>query len=147
MQFFDFVPTKCPSLSIESETRSVMSNSLRPQGLYSLWNSPGQNTGVGSSSLLQEIFPTQGENPGLLHCTRMLCQPAGKAITSVWTLKKIQMNLFTKEKQTHRHRKQNYGFQRGSRKYQLGLTDTHLYIKKINHKLDCIALGAVFNIL
>jgi len=38
---------------------SVMSNSLQPHGLYSVWNSPGQNTGVGSCSLLQEIFPTQ----------------------------------------------------------------------------------------
>ena len=31
-------------------------------------NSPGQNTGVGSLSLLQGIFPTQGSNPGLPHC-------------------------------------------------------------------------------
>ena len=35
--------------------------------MYSPWNSPGQNTGVGSCSLLQGIFPTQGLNPGLLH--------------------------------------------------------------------------------
>ena len=33
---------------------------LRPHGLFSPWNSPGQNTGVGSLSLLQGIFPTQG---------------------------------------------------------------------------------------
>ena len=32
------------------------------------WNSLGQNTEVGSLSLLQGIFPTQGSNPGLLHC-------------------------------------------------------------------------------
>ena len=32
---------------------------------YSLRNSLGQNTGVGSLSLLQAIFPTQGSNPGL----------------------------------------------------------------------------------
>ena len=38
---------------------------LRPHGLYSPWNSPGWNTGVGSPSLLQGIFPTQGLNPGL----------------------------------------------------------------------------------
>ena len=38
-------------------------------------NSPGQNTGVGSISLLQGIFPTQGLNPGLLHC-RMDSLPA-----------------------------------------------------------------------
>ena len=35
--------------------------------LYSPWNFPGQNTRVGSLSLLQGIFPTQGLNPGLLH--------------------------------------------------------------------------------
>ena len=36
-----------------------MSDSLRPHGLYSPWDSAGQNTGVGSLSLLQEILPTQ----------------------------------------------------------------------------------------
>ena len=41
---------------------------LRPHGPHSPWNSPGQNTGVGSLSLLQGIFPTQGSNPGLPHC-------------------------------------------------------------------------------
>ena len=39
----------------------------------SAWNSPGQNTGGGSLSLLQGIFPTQGSNPGLLHCKWNLC--------------------------------------------------------------------------
>ena len=52
----------------ESESRSVVSDSLLPRGLYSSWNSPGQNTGVGHHSLLQEIFWTQGSNPRLLHC-------------------------------------------------------------------------------
>ena len=56
--------------SSESESRSVVSNSLRPCGLYSPWNSPGQNPGVRSLSLLQGIFPTQGLDPGLLHCSR-----------------------------------------------------------------------------
>jgi len=42
--------------------------SLQPHGLYSPWNSPGQNTGVGSLSLLQGIVPTQGSNLGLPHC-------------------------------------------------------------------------------
>ena len=56
----------------ESESCSVMSSSLRHHGLYSPWNSPGQNTGIGSRSLLQEIFPTQGLNPGLLHCCGVL---------------------------------------------------------------------------
>ena len=40
---------------------------LLPHGLYSPWNSPGQNTGGGSLYLLQGIFPTQGSNSYLLH--------------------------------------------------------------------------------
>ena len=43
-------------------------------GLYRPWNSPGQNTGVGSLCLLQGIFPTQGSNPGLPHCRWILYQ-------------------------------------------------------------------------
>ena len=62
----------------ESESRSVVSNSLRSHGLYSPRNSPGQNTGVSSLSLLQGIFPTQGSNPGLLHCRRILYQLSHK---------------------------------------------------------------------
>ena len=58
----------------ESESRSVISNSLQPHGLYSPWKSPGQNTGVGSLPLLQGIFPTQGSNPSLPHCRQILCQ-------------------------------------------------------------------------
>ena len=45
-----------------SESCSVMSDSFWPHGLYSPWNSLGQNTGMGSLSLLQGIFPTQGSN-------------------------------------------------------------------------------------
>ena len=52
-------------LESESETHSVMSDSLQLHGLYSPWNFPSQNIGVGSHSLLQGIFPTQGSNPGL----------------------------------------------------------------------------------
>ena len=43
---------------------------------YSSWNSPGQNTGVGSLSLLLGIFPTQGSNLGLPHCGQILYQPS-----------------------------------------------------------------------
>ena len=57
-----------------NESHSVMSNSLRPNGLYSPWNSPGQNTGVGNLSLLQGIFPTQRLNPGVRHCRQILYQ-------------------------------------------------------------------------
>ena len=54
----------------ESESRSVVSNSLRPHGLYMKFSR--QNIGTGSSSLLQGIFPTKGWNPGLPHCRRIL---------------------------------------------------------------------------
>ena len=61
-----------------SESHSVVSDSLWPHGLYSPWNSPDQNSGVGSLSLLQGIFPTQGSNPGLLHYRRILYQLSHK---------------------------------------------------------------------
>ena len=46
-------------------------DSSQPHRQYSPWNSPGQNIGVSSHSLLQGIFPTQGFNPGLPHCRRI----------------------------------------------------------------------------
>ena len=58
----------------ESETHSVVSNSLQPHKLHSPWNSPGQNTVVGSLSILQGIFSTQRLNPGLPHCRQILYQ-------------------------------------------------------------------------
>ena len=51
--FFHYLP--------ESESHSVMSDSLWPHGLYSPWNSPGQSTGVGSRSL------TPGDLPRISH--------------------------------------------------------------------------------
>ena len=62
----------------ESESHSVVSNSLRPHGLFSSWKSPGQNTVVSILSLLLGIFPTQGSNPGLRHCRRILYQLSHK---------------------------------------------------------------------
>ena len=61
-----------------SESRSVMSDSLWPHGLFGSWNSPGQNTGVGRLSLLQGIFLTQGLKPGLPHCKQILYQLSHK---------------------------------------------------------------------
>ena len=54
-----------------------MSNSLQPHGMQRVrllcqWNSAGKNTGVGSLSLLQGIFLTQGSNLGLLQCRQIL---------------------------------------------------------------------------
>ena len=55
-----------------------MSNSLQTHGLYSPWNSPGQNTGVGSLYLLQGFFWTQGSNPSLPHHRQILYQLSHK---------------------------------------------------------------------
>ena len=54
-----------------SENRSITSDSLWPYGIL-------QNTGVGSVSLLQGIFQTQGSNPGLPHCRWILYQLSHK---------------------------------------------------------------------
>ena len=54
-------------------------------GLYSPWNSPGQNTGRGSPSFLQGIFPTQGSNPGILHCRQILYQLSHKGSQEYWS--------------------------------------------------------------
>ena len=51
---------------------------VNPWTIYSPWNSPGQNTGMGSLSLLQGISPTQGSNPGLLHWGQILYQLSHK---------------------------------------------------------------------
>ena len=62
-------------LYVKSESHSVMSNSMQTHGLYrgpDCIDSPGQNTGVGSHSLLQRIFPTQGWNSCLPHGRRIL---------------------------------------------------------------------------
>ena len=71
-------PHKASILLKWSESRSVVSDSLWPHGIHSSWNSPGQNTGVGSLSLLQGIFPTQGLNPSLPQCRRILYQLSHK---------------------------------------------------------------------
>ena len=73
---------------LETESCSVVSDSLwlpprlPCQELHSSWSSPGQNTGVGNLSLLQGIFPTQGSNPGLPHCRRIVYQLSHKGSPS-----------------------------------------------------------------
>ena len=72
----DLAPAACSEN--KSESRIVMSDSLQPHELYSPWYSPDQNTGTGSLSLLQGIFPTQGSDPGLPHCKQILYQLSHK---------------------------------------------------------------------
>ena len=56
-------PSSQGCTTAKSESHSVVPDSLQPHGLHSPWNSPGQNTGAGSLSLLQGISPTHGLKP------------------------------------------------------------------------------------
>ena len=62
-----------------------MSDSLQPNGLYSPWNSQGQNTQVGSLSLLQGIFPTQESNWDLL-CYRWILYQLSYQISPIYLI-------------------------------------------------------------
>ena len=64
----------------ESESGSFVSNPLGPHGLYSQWNSPGQNTGVCSLSLLLEDLPNPGIEPRspTLQANSLPSEPQGK---------------------------------------------------------------------
>ena len=62
----------CPSLMAQMVKKVNVKVAQSCPTLYSPWNSPGQNTGVGNLSLLQGIFPTQGTNPGFPHCRQIL---------------------------------------------------------------------------
>ena len=66
----------------ENEGHSVVSSSLQPHGQYSPWNSLGQNTIMGSLSLLRGIVPTQGLNPGPPNCRQILYQLSHKGSNS-----------------------------------------------------------------
>ena len=71
-----------------SDSRSVVSNSLRPHGLWPAsvvcsWDFPGKNTGVGC--LLHGIFPTQGLNQHLL-CWQMDSLPLSHQVSYTWPI-------------------------------------------------------------
>ena len=77
-----WTPPRAQRMSLQAEwasewSRLVVSDSLRPQrleptSLLHPWDFPGKSAGVGCYFLLQEIFPTQGLNPGLPHCRQTL---------------------------------------------------------------------------
>ena len=65
---------QCLGLSVHAQSCPTL---FQPHGLYSTrllcpWDSTGKNTGVGSQSLLQGIFPTQASNLGFLYCRQIL---------------------------------------------------------------------------
>ena len=66
-------------------SHSVVSNSLWSHGLFCPWDFPGKNTGVDCHFLLQGIFPTQGSNPGLVHCRQILY---------IWITREALANFF-----------------------------------------------------
>ena len=66
------VPLSLLLLSRFSHVRLLWPYELQPARLLCPWDSPGKSTIVGCHFLLQGIFPTQGSNPGLLHCRQIL---------------------------------------------------------------------------
>ena len=88
-----------------------MSNSLQPRELYTPWNFLGQNTEVGSCSLLQGIFPTQGSNPGLPHCGRTLYQlshqgsPNKKSANVGWLAQLVEHETLNLRRNIPQHNK------------------------------------------
>ena len=82
-------------------TKMCLTLFLWPHGLESArhlcpWNFPDKNTVVGCHFLLQGIFPTQGSNPGLLRCRRILYQRSyeGSPITSLVFANPVFLVLF-----------------------------------------------------
>ena len=82
-------------------SRSAVSDFLRPNRpqparLLCPWNSPGKNTGVGNHSLLWGIFPSQGSNPGLLHCGQILYYLSHEGRLYIYTYMHTYVDKFNK---------------------------------------------------
>ena len=82
------VPTSYLFDTWVSESISVVSDSLWPHGLYSPWDSPGQNTGVGSHSLSQGIFPTRDQTQVSHIAGGFFTSWAPREAQNVWVLGK-----------------------------------------------------------
>ena len=85
-----WLSSSSPYSNSNSFSRSVMSDSLWPQGLYPArilcpWDSPGKNTGVGCHFLIQKIFPTQESNSGLLCCKKILYCLSYREVLTVYS--------------------------------------------------------------
>ena len=86
----EFAPREGLALEVVSNRNSILT-SLTQTRLLCPWNSLGKNTGVGSYSLLQGIFLTQGSNPGLLYCRWVLYHVShpGKPTILTYRAKKL----------------------------------------------------------
>ena len=70
-------------MKVKHESCSVVPDSLRPHGLYSPWNSLGQNTGMGSLSPASADLPNPGIKPRspALQADSLPAEPQGEPIT------------------------------------------------------------------
>ena len=87
---FAGIETRVPAAAKPLQLCSTLCDPIdgSPPGSTVPWDSPGKNTGMGCHFLLQGILPTQGSNPGLPHCRKMLYHlshqgsPGGKGISN-----------------------------------------------------------------
>ena len=88
----DFIcrPTSRMCLVVQSCLTLCDPMSCGPPGSSIQGDSPGNNTGVGCHAFLQRIFPTQGSNPGLQHCRRILYQLSYRG----WTVQRLKALMF-----------------------------------------------------
>ena len=127
-----------------------MSNSLWPHGLYSPWHCPGQNTGVGSLTLLQGILPTQGLNPGLPHCRLILYQlshkgsprilkpipsPAGVPDPGIESgSPELQVDSLSTEPRQHIKKQRYYFPNKGLSSQSCGFSSSHVWMWELDYK-------------
>ena len=122
----------------------AQSDSLRPHKLYSPWNSPGQNTGVGSPSLLQEIFPIWRSNPGLLHCKRILHQLSHKGSPRIleWVV-----YPFSSLPGKPIKKKRCYFANKGPYSQSYGFSNSHVCMWEVDHKVSWVLKIDAFELL
>ena len=82
-----------PTMLVLVAQLSTLCDPMEPARLLCPWNSPGKNTGVGCHILLQGIFPTQGSNPDLPHCTKTLYHLSHQGHPLSCLLKHIPLSL------------------------------------------------------
>ena len=110
-----------------------------PPGSSVHGDSRGKNTGVGCHTLLQGIFPPQGSNPGLLHCSRILYHlshqgsPYFHYIDNIIKKKIVYIMYYVHEFQLH-----------GNRKWLEILDFVHAWVSVSIVPLSCISLLYVF---
>ena len=95
-------------------------------------DSPGKNTGVGCYALLQGIFPTQGLNPGLPHCRRILYQLSHQGSPRILEWVAYPLSI------------PNPGIEPGSPALQAGSLPAELPGKpRFNHKIRTLKVGCM----